>query len=72
MLRMSGSESSAQPLPPPQGAGSIAEEKVKRMQELEHGEERCGTLSPGHGVTVACMNHSDQLLSPTTQDLLKG
>lgn len=53
---MSDSESSAQPPPPPQGAGSIAEEKVERMQELEHGEERCGTLSSGHGVTVACMN----------------
>lgn len=56
VLRMSGSESSAQPPPPPQGAGSIAEEKVERMQELEHGEERCGTLSSGHDVTAACMN----------------
>lgn len=44
---MSDSERSAQPPPPPQGAGSIAEEKVERMQELEHGEERCGTLSSG-------------------------
>lgn len=68
---MSDSGSSAQPPPPPQGAGSIAEEKVERMQELEHGEERCGMLSSGHGVSVACMN-PQRLLSPTTQDLLKG